>query len=113
VNSTSEQFGVTSEVTIEEGYPSVVNHEESNDKWRAAAARLLGEENIIKAKPTPGSEDFSYFVQEVPGAMVLFYTGDSKMMHSPYFDFPDELFMYTTKMFAGIVEECFGITIFK
>jgi hippurate hydrolase len=67
--------GAHAEVTIREGYPVTVN----DDAWAATslavAADTLGSGTTI-AMPTPvmGAEDFSYVLNEVPGAMVFLGT---------------------------------------
>ena len=53
------------------GYPVTVNNDEQADLAAATALNVLGEEHY-RAQPTPimGAEDFSYVLNEVPGAMV-------------------------------------------
>ena len=38
-----------------------------------------------------GSEDFSYFLQEKPGAYAWIGNGNSASLHNPSYDFNDEI----------------------
>jgi hippurate hydrolase len=65
-------FGATVELEIEPGYPVTVNDAGFCDMVRAEATALIGEGRVC-AMPAPimGSEDFSYVLEKVPGAIVF------------------------------------------
>jgi amidohydrolase len=54
--------------TYTRGYPATVNHPEMTDLVREEAARVVGEEGVRQAPLMMGAEDFSYFLEAVPGA---------------------------------------------
>ncbi|MCZ2819784.1 M20 family metallopeptidase [Modestobacter sp. VKM Ac-2977] len=55
-----------------EGYPVTVNDAEVAAQVTAAAAQLLGEQaSAVMAAPLMGAEDFSYVLEQVPGAMAF------------------------------------------
>jgi len=58
----------TATVDFARGYPATVNEEAMTQIVRAAAAEVVGPENVIDAEPMMGAEDFSYFLQERPGS---------------------------------------------
>jgi hippurate hydrolase len=61
------------DITIEEGYPPVVNSHPEVEVARRAARRILGDSGLVAAEhPSMGSEDFSYYLEEVPGCFVRF-----------------------------------------
>ena len=63
--------GLTAEVTYTRGYPVTVNHGGFADFVLDTARDLLGAEHTLTMpNPSMGSEDFSYVLQRVPGAMV-------------------------------------------
>ena len=94
VKSVCEAYGTTAEVEWDSGYPSVVNTpKETALAWKAAAA-VVGESNVSKFTPTMGGEDFAYFLQACPGAYIALGQGkstDSPGLHSPHYDFNDEV----------------------
>lgn len=62
----------TVDVRFADGYPVTVNDMEVAAEVRDLAAGLVGEENVVDP-PTPimGAEDWSYVLQQVPGAMAF------------------------------------------
>ena len=67
--------GATADLTIEEGYPVTVN----DDGWATTslqvAERTLGAgTTLVMPAPVMGAEDWSYVLNEVPGAMVFLGT---------------------------------------
>ena len=55
---------------------------------RKTVIELIGEENVIEAKPTMGGEDFAYYLEKVPGAFLELGTGNpekgtDKPHHNP------------------------------
>jgi amidohydrolase len=64
--------GATAEVEVEVGYPVTVNDPGAAELARRVAVDLVGEDRVtVMADPIMGSEDFSYVLQRVPGAMAF------------------------------------------
>jgi hippurate hydrolase len=77
-----------------EGLPPVINHPTAAVLARDAATRVVGPNNVVKQRhPSLGGEDFSYYLQRVPGCLVRFGAGHTDLAnipaHSPYFDFDE------------------------
>jgi amidohydrolase len=64
--------GATAEVDLEAGYPVTVNDPEFTAFVMDTARSLIGDDRVAEL-PTPimGAEDFSYVLQDVPGAMAF------------------------------------------
>lgn len=79
-------------LTIEEGYPVMVNEEKMAELIRGVAIDLLGQEKVLPKEPTMGAEDFSYFLAQAPGAMFRLgiKKGEMRPGHSPHFDLDEE-----------------------
>ena len=91
---TARALGARAEVTIGCGYPVTENHAAQTAFARQVSAECVGEENLIEARPVMGAEDFSYFLQRVPGCMVFLGSnnvarGLSHPHHSDLFDFDE------------------------
>jgi amidohydrolase len=67
--STARTLGGDYKLTIERGYPVLINEPGVTALIRAAAADLLGAEGVAEHEPVMGAEDFAYMVREAPGAM--------------------------------------------
>ncbi len=92
VTDIASASGATAEVRIIENAVPVVNPPEMVARARAAAARAIGEQNVLTAAPVMPAEDFAYFQRQVPG--VFFFYGvnppgvsaeDAAPNHNPRF----------------------------
>ena len=53
--------------------------------------------------PTMGGEDFSFMLNEVPGAMINIGNGDSAGLHHPAYDFNDEAIGWGVSYWTALV----------
>lgn len=96
------------QITRTEEFPVTKNSVEAVDSVRAAAEHL-GLEIIQPDNPFPWSEDFGHFTMSYPGALFGIGTGiHSPALHSPEYDFPDELITPGVNVFRRIIE-CYNI----
>ncbi|WP_129337412.1 M20 metallopeptidase family protein [Cellulomonas endophytica] len=64
--------GLVAEVSYVRGYPVTVNDAAEVDRVARVAATVLGPDAYVPAsRPVSGAEDFSYVLEEVPGAFVF------------------------------------------
>jgi len=87
------------------GTPSVKNDPVLTDLVRRSAVDVLGEENIDEIpRPSMGSEDFSTYLEHIPGAM--FRLGSAKTvesnngLHTPLFDIDEEAIRLGVRILA-------------
>lgn len=88
-------FGATAEANVLDGYSALVNHDREAELVLETAAELFGSSSVkIKAEPSMGGEDFSYFIENTPGA--FYHIGCTPIdrmpapaLHNPHFS-PDE-----------------------
>ena len=101
-------FGGSGALEVHYGYEALVNHDQAVDEVAATARELLGPDRILwKAKPSMGVEDFSYFLQERPGA---FYnlgcgneaTGVTAPLHNSRFDIDEDCLVIGAAMQAAL-----------
>lgn len=78
-------YGATAEVNVLDGYMALVNHEAETERVMDLAQRMLGKGHLkIKEEPSMGGEDFSYFIEETPGAFYhIGCTAPDKMPGAP------------------------------
>jgi hippurate hydrolase len=98
------------EVTITEGYPPVVNSRREAEMAHRAAERVLGREGLMAMDhPSMGSEDFSYYLQQVPGCYVRFGARieerDYVPLHSPQFDIDERVLPVGAAYFDAVARE--------
>jgi amidohydrolase len=64
--------GASAEVQISSGYPATINDEAVAALATSVGTELFGAERVVEMPwPSMGSEDFSYILQRVPGAMIF------------------------------------------
>ena len=91
---------------IRPGYPPTINHEADALFARGVISDVLGPDGLdTELTPAMGAEDFSYMLQEKDGAYIWLGAGkESANLHSPLFDFNDELLPIGASLWVRIVE---------
>jgi amidohydrolase len=104
---TCRTFGATAEVQYDRGYPPVVNDETMVDFVESVAAKTLGKEKIAAIDPVMGGEDFSYFLQKIPGCFLFFGMGDGQEFphHHPAFDMDEKALPLAAFLMTSIALE--------
>lgn len=68
----AEAHGLSAEVMIEHGYPPTVNDDAAATTALHLGRHVVGTARVVEApNPIMGAEDFSYVLEQVPGAMVF------------------------------------------
>ncbi|MEM9716693.1 MAG: M20 aminoacylase family protein [Pseudomonadota bacterium] len=105
VNGTATAFGCTAEHSLWDGYPATVNDPAKTDFAAKVAGDIVGADNVsTDAVPSMGAEDFSFMLNERPGAYLFVGNGDSAMLHNTSYNFDDDVSVYGASFFAKIVE---------
>ncbi len=99
--------GAEATVHYERRYPPTVNAEAETAHEAKIAVGVVGEENVATdVTPVMGSEDFSFMLQEKPGCYIWLGAGEKTAnLHSPHFDFNDEILPIGASYWARLVEE--------
>jgi len=93
-------------VSYEDVYPSTQNSQAAVDTIRKAAGTATVQ--VVDA-PFRWSEDFGRFTAVAEGALFGLGAGEKTIdLHSPDYDFPDELIESGSNIFQRIVRECLG-----
>ncbi len=102
VEHTAAAFECTVEFEFNRNYPPTINHEAETDFARGVLQQIVGPDNVVEFEPTMGAEDFSFFLQQVPGCYLMIGNGEGAhrdgghglgpcMLHNPSYDFNDDL----------------------
>jgi len=71
--SIAQLHGAKMQVSVKEGTPPLINQPDMADLARRAAIQAVGEANVLPLKTANmGAEDFSYYLEQIPGAYVRF-----------------------------------------
>ncbi len=98
------------DVSIETGYPPVVNTRRETRIALQAARNVVGEQGLMAMDhPSMGSEDFSYFLHELPGCYVRFGARPHEQeyipLHSPSFDVDEQVLKVGAAFFDEVIRE--------
>lgn len=106
--STCEQAGATYKLTYTKGYPALVNDEEQTHRVQRCAQALFSEKKFTYMEPIMAAEDFSYYLQKIPGCFFFVGGGNpaigaSYPHHHPKFDVDERAILTSGQMFLTLV----------
>lgn len=105
----AQGFNATAEVTYEHQYPPLINDAHVTQQAINAAVQVVGIEQVETAMtPLLGAEDFSFMLEQRPGAfMMLGNSGKNdeevRHLHTPHYDFNDTLIPLGIRYWATLV----------
>lgn len=91
VTGVASAMGVEAEIRMTDGYPCCHNDRALTELLAGAAAKVLGEGNVLEQEaPTLGTDDFGYFSALVPGCYYYIGVGNADRgftfpNHNPHF----------------------------
>jgi len=106
VEGIAEGHGVGVEVAYDHGYPPTTNHEQQAKFARDIAVEVTGIE-ARKQRQVMGSEDFSFYLEDKPGAYAWIGNGsesESAQLHNPHYNFNDDILPTGASFFVRLVE---------
>jgi amidohydrolase len=108
--------GVTSamrgryEFNLMRRFPPVINDVEMTEFVRRVAQDLLGKDKVSPMKPLMGSEDFSCYLQKIPGTFVFLGAENKKKgiihpQHHPKYDIDEDILPIGAALHAAVAME--------
>ncbi len=112
---TVQAFGMTCEFEFRRNYPPTVNHPAQTEFARRVLVDLVGEDGVQPFEPSMGAEDFSYMLQQRPGAYVIIGNGGGEhrepghgagpcTLHNASYDFNDEILPLGASFWVHLVQ---------
>ena len=106
VEGTAAIYGAKASLNYKRDYPVTVNHAAQTETAVKVAKSIAGADKVVDdVVATMGAEDFSFMLQERPGAFIFIGNGDSAPLHHPNYDFNDEVIPVGASYWAKLVEE--------
>ncbi len=98
-------FGASATIDYSRGYPVTMN-DPAKTAFMTEVAKAVAGENAVDTGVLPlmGAEDFSYMLEQRPGAYIFVGNGDTAGVHHPAYDFNDEATPYGVSLWAKIIE---------
>lgn len=106
-NGICASAGGACEYTFTRGYPSLWNHPEETNLVVDAAKEIVDPEEVFEIDPIMGGEDFSYYLQHVPGSFFFTSAGNEEIgakypHHHPKFDIDERAMLVAAKTLAKV-----------
>jgi metal-dependent amidase/aminoacylase/carboxypeptidase family protein len=108
-------YGCTARVDYQRRYPPLVNHPEQTDIAIGVASKIVGGDKVAGSiPPITGAEDFSFMLQQRPGAFIMIGNGvkpdgSYHYVHTPHYDFNDEILALGATYWVGLVGHELGV----
>ncbi|HQK53192.1 MAG TPA: amidohydrolase [Sedimentibacter sp.] len=98
------KYGLKVSFSYNDIFPETANHKESSDKIRMACQKK-GLELSEMTEAFRGSDDFGHYLKQTKGAICYIGNGENyPVVHTPDFDFNDEIIETAVELFKGISE---------
>ena len=105
IKNTGLAFGANVKLDYERGYPVMINSDLETSHMIKAAKNVAGDKNVDdNASQVMGAEDFSYMLEERPGAYIRVGNGNTASLHHPNYDFNDESIPFGTSFWVELTE---------
>ncbi|MBB5223204.1 hippurate hydrolase [Amaricoccus macauensis] len=97
--------GASARFTYDRDYPVTANHPDETAFAASVAREVVGAARVdAEAPPMMGAEDFSFMLNERPGAIVFVGNGDTAALHHSKYDFNDEVIPVGCSYWVRLVE---------
>ncbi|MBP1804518.1 M20 aminoacylase family protein [Rubellimicrobium aerolatum] len=106
---TAAAFGLSATVEFIEGYPPTIN-DAARTAFAVEVAQEVGTRVEDRMTPEMGAEDFSFLLEQRPGAFVMLGNGDTPMCHHPAFVFDDRALPLGASYLARVIERALPVT---
>jgi len=105
-DATARAYGGSAETIYTRMYPITMNHAREAAFAAEVARDVSGTERVDeRALPRMGGEDFSFMLEERPGAFVFLGTGPGNELHHPAYRFNDNVLATGASFWVRLVEK--------
>ncbi len=110
VQGQAASYGVEARLDYHVSYPATINDANKVAFAADVAREVSGPERVIaNTGREMGAEDFSYMLQERPGAYLFLGQGEGAGLHHPKYNFNDDIAPVGASFFARIVEKALPV----
>lgn len=102
--ATAQAYECTADINYVRGYPVTMNTPENTD-YAADVAEIVAGRVERNVPPIMAGEDFSFMLEERPGAYMFIGNGAGATVHHPEYNFNDEAIPAGCSWFAEMIEQ--------
>ena len=114
IEGVSKMTGASISLKYHDGYPPTINHKEPTKKVLNAAQKVVGEK-AGDLYLSMGGEDFSYYLQKVPGCFFFVGSAPNKNQvfetphHCSHFTMDENALLVGTSVYMNLIEDILGV----
>ncbi|ACT02410.1 M20 metallopeptidase family protein [Paenibacillus sp. JDR-2] len=110
INHTCSMYGAKYDYHMRIGYPPVINDEQEADRFFRVSGELFGTENTLRSEAMMVAEDFSYYLEKVPGCFMFVGAGNEETgvvfaHHHPRFDIDERAMVHSAQLLIQMAED--------
>ncbi|WP_323014940.1 M20 aminoacylase family protein [Devosia sp.] len=110
VPALAASFGAEAKLRYARGYPVTVNAPAQTGFAAEVAREVAGPERVdADAPPSMGGEDFSFMLNQRPGAYIFIGNGESSELHTETYDFNDAVIPAGVSYWVRLVERALPV----
>ena len=108
IDGVAKSTGAKIEMDYQDWYPPTINDDNVTDRIRKSAEKIVGE-NVKEPYLTMGAEDFSYYLQKIPGCFIFIGSApsDKELIsvphHCSHFDIDERALLVGTSIFVQLI----------
>jgi len=105
-------YGLTPDFFYRKGTPPVINDLKLTEMSREILHQILNTDQLVEAKRSMGGEDFSSFLEKVPGVFFRVGVGNEKIsapIHTSLFDIDEQSITFSVKTFSWLLIKLIAI----
>lgn len=105
--SIAAAHGASADITYDRRYCPTINSPAETARARHAAAKVVGEGNVVRLEPQMAADDFGFMLEKVPGCYLFIGNsgpGPVVPIHNEHYDFNDALLPLGSSYWAELVE---------
>jgi amidohydrolase len=113
VATTCDMFGAEYELDYKLGYPPVINHAAETERFYQVGESVFGAQHVHTIPLIMAGEDFSYYLQRVPGCYMFVGAGNEAAgivhpHHHPRFDIDERAMLTAGKLLLSMAANYMG-----
>lgn len=110
ITHTCNMYGAKFDYHMRIGYPPVVNDKTEAERFFKVGERLFGEASVMHSEAITVAEDFSYYLEKVPGCFMFVGAGNeqcgaSYSHHHPKFDLDERAMLKAARLLIGMADD--------
>ncbi|MCL7999259.1 M20 family metallopeptidase [Brucella sp. 21LCYQ03] len=103
--SQAESYGAVADVDYQWGFPVLINAKAETEFAKQVALTSFPKGTVIEDfRPRTASEDFAFMLEEKPGSYFFVGNGDSAGLHSPNYNFDDDILLPAALFWVRLTE---------